>query len=298
MRGDHVRTLATDTPAAVRRERMLDFISEHEYVRVAELCARFSVSEVTIRSDLAKMSRRGLVARVRGGAMPTRRMVSERSFEETASRSPREKAAIARAAASLLQDGECVVLDVGTTTAALARALVARHALEQTTVFTNGLRIAAELEPAVPRLTVVVTGGTLRPMQHSLVDPMASSVFGRIRPHIAFVGASGLDVKHGVTNVNVPEAEMKVRMIEAARRSVLLVDGAKLGHVDVAFVCGASDVDLVVTGQTAPPEQLQALADAGVDVLVAPDEPSDHATVPYPAAEGGRTTPTFEREGS
>lgn len=267
---------ASDTPAEVRRQRIVDYIGQHEYVRVAELVERFAVSEVTIRGDLAAMHRRGLITRVRGGAIPTRRLVSERSFEETAAKSPQEKAAIGRAAAALVQDGESIAIDVGTTTAALARALVRRGGFEQLTVFTNGLRIASELEVAIPRITVVVTGGTLRPMQHSLVDPMASSVFDRIRPHIVFLGASAVDATHGVTNVNVPEAEMKARMARAGRRVVLLADGSKLGAVDVAHVCAATELDLLVTGRSAPAEQLEALADLGLDVLVAPETEEDN----------------------
>lgn len=251
---------------------MVDYIGGREYVRVAELGDRFEVSEVTIRGDLAAMHRRGLVTRVRGGAIPTRRLVSERSFEETAGTYPLEKAAIGRAAAALVQDGESIAIDVGTTTAALAAALVRRTALGQLTVFTNGLRIASALEPAIPRITVVVTGGTLRPMQHSLVDPMASGIFDHIRPHIVFLGANGLDVTHGVTNINIPEAELKKSMARAGRRVVLLVDGSKLGAVDVAHVCSVAELDLVVTGRSAPAEQLESLAEAGVDVLVAPSE--------------------------
>jgi DeoR family transcriptional regulator of aga operon len=264
--------VAPETPPDVRRERMLAYVGDHEYVPVSDLSRQFAVSDVTVRSDLAILARRGLVTRIRGGAMPSRRLVSERSFEETASRSPHEKAAIGRAAAGLVQDGESIAIDVGTTTAALARALVRRSSLQQVTVFTNGLRIAAELEPAVPRLTVVVTGGTLRPMQHSLVDPLASEIFDRIRPHIVFLGASAFDPEHGVTNINLPEADLKARMVRAAHRVVLLVDGSKLGRVDVARVCSTEQVDLVVTGRTAPPEQLQALDERGIDVLVAHDD--------------------------
>jgi DeoR family transcriptional regulator, aga operon transcriptional repressor len=267
--------VAPETPPDVRRERMLAYVGDHEYVPVAELSREFAVSDVTVRSDLAVLARRGLVTRIRGGAMPSRRLVSERSFEETAARNPREKAAIGRAAAAVVQDGESIAIDVGTTTAALAQALVQRSELQQVTVFTNGLRIAAELEPAVPRLTVVVTGGTLRPMQHSLVDPLASDIFDRIRPHIAFIGASGFDPEHGVTNVNLPEAELKTRMVRSARRVVLLVDGSKIGQVDVARVCATEDIGLVVTGRTAASEHLQALDERGVDVIVAPEDNPD-----------------------
>ncbi len=277
-------SVGPDTPAEVRRQRILDYVGKREYVRVAELGDEFRVSHVTIRADLAAMERRGLIARVHGGAMPTPRLVSERSFEETAGQNAREKAAIGRVAAALVHDGESIAIDVGTTTAALARALVRRGTLRQVTVFTNSLRIASELEPAIPRITVVMTGGTLRPMQHSLVDPMASGIFDRIRPHVVFLGANGLDAVHGVTNVNLPEAEMKLRMARAARRVVLLVDGAKLGRVDVAHVCTADELDLVVTGTSAPSGELQALREAGVEVLVAPDAAEDGTDIDGVAA--------------
>ena len=277
-------SVGPDTPAEVRRQRILDYVGKREYVRVAELGDEFRVSHVTIRADLAAMERRGLIARVHGGAMPTPRLVSERSFEETAGQNAREKAAIGRVAVALVHDGESIAIDVGTTTAALARALVRRGTLRQVTVFTNSLRIASELEPAIPRITVVMTGGTLRPMQHSLVDPMASGIFDRIRPHVVFLGANGLDAVHGVTNVNLPEAEMKLRMARAARRVVLLVDGAKLGRVDVAHVCTADELDLVVTGTSAPSGELQALREAGVEVLVAPDAAEDGTDIDGVAA--------------
>jgi DeoR family transcriptional regulator of aga operon len=108
-------------------------------------------------------------------------------------------------------------------------------------------------------------------MQHSLVDPMASGVFDQLHPHIVFLGASGIDAERGVTNVNVPEAELKRLMIRAARRVVLLADGSKLGHLDVAGVCGIRDLDLLITGRSAAPEQVEALRGAGLEVLVAPD---------------------------
>jgi DeoR family transcriptional regulator of aga operon len=99
-----------------------------------------------------------------------------------------EKALIGRAAASLLNPGETVILDVGTTTTAVARALMEREDLHDIVIFTNGLNIALELEPAIPRFTVIVIGGTLRPMQHSLVDPLAGPMLERINAHTVFLG--------------------------------------------------------------------------------------------------------------
>jgi DeoR family transcriptional regulator of aga operon len=256
-------------PAGVRREAMLAALREHEFLRVTELGERFGVSEVTVRTDLDALSSSGEVRRVHGGAMLLANPRAERSFEDSRSAHAEEKAVIARAAAALVSNGDVVALDVGTTTAALATALVTREDLTGVTVVTNGINIALELERAAPRLTVVVTGGTLRPLQHSLVNPLATVVLGMINPDIAFVGCNGVDPRRGVTNVNLPEAEVKRQMLFAARRRVIVADGSKLGQVAAAHLCDAADVDLVQTGASAPAEVISELRALRVDVDVA-----------------------------
>src|SRR5262249_23947245 len=146
-------------PAAVRQRRMLDLIAERGFAQVGELSEAFGVSEVTIRSDLAQLDDNDAVRRVRGGAMPRGAgAVRELSFEESLHSLADEKRAIARAALGLVESGMTVLLDVGTTTAAIARALVANDALREITVITKGLTIALELEQAIPRFDVIVTG--------------------------------------------------------------------------------------------------------------------------------------------
>ena len=110
-----------------------------------------------------------------------------------------EKAAIGRRAADLVWPGATVVLDVGTTTTAVARALLQRTDLEGVTVVTNGLTIASELEAALDRFTVMLTGGTLRRMQHSLVDPMAGLLLDQVHADLAIIGCNGVDPHAGVT---------------------------------------------------------------------------------------------------
>ena len=106
--------------------------------------------------------------------MPPSVLRAEQPFEVAAKDLASEKSAIGRDAASLVADGDAVLIDVGTTTTAIARAPVARGDLREVSVFTNGLTVALELEAAFPRITVGVTGGTLRPMQHSLVNPLGT----------------------------------------------------------------------------------------------------------------------------
>jgi DeoR family transcriptional regulator of aga operon len=247
---------------------MLELIRTREFVRVADLGEAFGVSQVTARADLDALARRGLVRRIRGGAIA--RMVPERehAFEETALRHLAEKQAIGHAAAELVSDGETVILDVGTTTTEAARALRAREALTEVTVLTSALNVALELEPAIPRLTVVVLGGTLRPLQHSLVDPLAALPLSHVNAHTILLGCNGVDAAAGVTNVNLPEAEVKRRLLGAARRRVVLADGSKLGTVHLARLCGVDEVDAVITGASADPAVVEDLRHRDVDVVV------------------------------
>src|SRR5206468_6845892 len=112
--------------AAARRDQMLAAIHERQYLPVRELSERFGISEVTVRSDLDVLASRGEVHRIRGGAIPTTLPDPERPFEETETSFAEEKLAIGRAAADLVRNGEALLIDVGTTAAAAARALSAR----------------------------------------------------------------------------------------------------------------------------------------------------------------------------
>lgn len=253
-------------PAPVRRERMRALVGEQEFARVADLSDVFGVSEVTVRSDLDVLASRGLVRRVRGGAMP-RPAPAERPFEEAEVVSAAEKDAIGALAAGLVSSGDSIILDVGTTTAAIAEALVQRSKdLGTLTVFTNSLKVALVLEPAIPRIDVVVTGGTLRSLQHSLVDPLGRVILERLNVNIVFIGCNGVDPDGGVTNVNLPETEIKRVMLTAGRRRVVVADGSKIGRVALAHLCSLDQVNVLITGASADRDVLAALRERGLDV--------------------------------
>jgi DeoR family transcriptional regulator of aga operon len=255
-------------PPAVRRERILDALQSHEFLRVHDLGEMFGVSEVTVRGDLEALAALGQVRRVHGGAMAQVTPPPESSFEVASSAQAEEKRAIGSAAAALVNSGDLVALDVGTTAMAVAQALRARDNLERVMVLTNGINIALELERAFPRVTVVVTGGTLRPLQHSLVAPMADRVMAGLNPDLAIVGCNGIDLLRGVTNANLPEAEVKRRMLNSARRRMIVADGSKFGAVAPAHLCDISDLDLLLTGRSAPERLVQRLRRMGTALEV------------------------------
>lgn len=246
---------------------MLATLEEREFVRVTDLSDMFGISEVTVRSDLEALQDAGLLRRVHGGAVvaPPR---PERPFEQSLGAQAEEKRRMGEAAASLVTSGETIILDVGSTTAAVARALVARTDLTDLTCFTNGLKVALELEPAIPRFTVVLTGGTLRPLQHSLVNPLAGVILDDIHADTVFLGCNGIDVEAGVTNVNLPEAEIKRRMIRAARRRIVVATGDKLGVTSLAPLCTIDDITMLITDTSADSGLATGLREAALEVLV------------------------------
>lgn len=256
-------------PAVVRREQMAELVGRRGFVRVSDLSEAFSVSEVTVRSDLAALDDERILRRVHGGAVPREGAARESSFEESLEASAQAKQAIGRLAASLVSSGQSVLLDVGTTTLAVAQALKEREDLDEVIIITNGLNIALELESEIPRFTVIVTGGALRPLQHSLVHPLARAVLDQVHADVAIIGCNGVDVSGGVTNINLPEAEVKQLMVAAAERVVVVADASKLGRVSLGTIADLDRVDLLVTNKGADAQAIAELSAAGVEVLTA-----------------------------
>jgi DeoR family transcriptional regulator of aga operon len=260
-------------PAQLRRARIRLLLEDRGFVRVSDLRDTFGISGVTARADLDALVGQGAAQRVHGGAVPVAptagrtRPEREPSFEESLAASVLPKQQIGRRAAALVSSGQSVILDVGTTTLSVARALAARADLIDVVVITNGLSIALELESAIPRFSVIVTGGSLRPLQHSLVDPLADSVLSQIHADLAFIGCNGVDAVHGVTNINLPEAAVKTRMLGAAARAVVVADASKLGQAHLGRVGPLIAFDTLVTDGSADEATLAGLREAGLTVL-------------------------------
>ena len=251
--------------AALRHDLIRRAIEVDGRVSIADLRGRLNVSEVTIRADLRRLEQRGELTRVRGGAVASPNGAAELSLEQTSTANRAQKMAIAAHAASLIEDGQTIIIDVGSTTTELAKALPPHFS--QLVVITNGLNIALTLEP-FPGVAVIVTGGTLRPLQHSLVAPMGTILLERLRADIAFLGCNGVDANRGFTNTNIAEAEIKQAMLRSANRTVLLADHSKIGKVASAFVAGLESVDLLITDSGANKAILRDLRAKGLEVAV------------------------------
>lgn len=238
--------MAKELSTEERRRRLHALVRASEFTRIPDLAEHFGVTTVTIRSDLDVLAERGYVVRVRGGVIPSSPF-SDPPFEARQVVAAAEKAAVAESAVSMLSSGDALILDVGTTTMAVANALVAHAELENLVVFTNALNVALVLRPAIPRIEVMLTGGSLRPREYALVEPGAAAFLRDIRADYAFVGCEGIHPVRGITTANLPEATMKRAMLAAAREKVIVADSSKFFQEGLAVVCEVGDVDVILT---------------------------------------------------
>jgi DeoR family transcriptional regulator of aga operon len=245
-----------------RRDLILEILRTRGRIRVNDLARDLGVSEVTIRQDLDLLEKNELLRRTHGGAILNRKISEERPFQQEETSFKEEKERIGKAAAEMVTDGDTVFLDVGTTLNEVARCLRGKN---NVTVITNALNIALLLEGA-PGITLIVTGGTLREKQHSLVNPYGSFIINQIHADLALIGATGIEVDHGVTNVNIAEAEIKSLFIKNAEKSILLCDSSKIGNVSLAKVAELSEIDLLITDNQAEPKNLARLAEKGLQI--------------------------------
>ena len=246
-------------------QRVLQMLETRDSVPVTELAEAFSVSEVTIRSDLAELSRRGLVARVRGGVRPLQRGQSELGFDFRLRLEVERKQAIARAAAELVGDGEAIALDASTTAYYLALELRGKREL---VVVTNGLLVAASLADA-PGINVLVTGGMLRLSAMSLVGDLGADLLRATRINKGFLGARGLSIERGLMDLNPDEVRIKQEMADACERVIGILDGTKWHRSALLTFVAPDDVDAIVTDSSAPDPQVEAWRARGVEVVTA-----------------------------
>ncbi|MFG3342179.1 DeoR/GlpR family DNA-binding transcription regulator [Glycomyces sp. NPDC048151] len=228
--------------AEERQQRIAERARTEGRVDVAALAADLEVTTETIRRDLTALERQGVVKKVHGGAIPLERMgfeptVAARDTVQTAA-----KERIAAAALAEVPEEGAILLDAGTTTARIAKALPAR----ELTVVTNDVLIASLLA-AKPLLTVLIVGGKVRGRTMAAVDDWALRALAETCVDVAFMGANGISVERGLTTPDTGEAAVKRAMISAARKTVVVTDHTKAGNDCLARFGTLDQVDVLVT---------------------------------------------------
>jgi DeoR family galactitol utilization operon repressor len=229
-----------------REQLILSSLLERGSITVADLSRDLAVSEVTIRSDLNSLEKRGLLSRVHGGAVPS----VHPHILERQNLMLEEKQNIARAAAGLVQSGDTIMIEAGTTTALVCRYLGAKRDVH---VITNSA-LAFNAAKNNPALKITLCGGEFRSSTESFVGPIAVETIRRFNVRIAFVGTDGFGARNGITTHLLEGGELIKLMKERAGQTVLLADSAKYRRAGPVTIMPLSEVDGIITDSRIPPE--------------------------------------------
>jgi len=248
-----------------RRRRVYELIREDGSARVSQLAELFGVSEQTIRTDLERLEREGLVIRDHGGAYLRGIDALVRTQTLGHSENAEAKERIGRRAAQFVRDGDTLILDSGSTVTELARSLLDRRALH---VVTNALNIALLLG-SEPSSTIHVTGGEFKAPTLSLTGEQAAAIFQTVFVGKLFLAAAGLSFEAGLTYPGLSDLPVKRAMIKAAKSVYLLADSSKIGKTAFATLGHLSSVDVLVTDGGVRAEDRRRFEEIGVEVVVA-----------------------------
>jgi DeoR/GlpR family transcriptional regulator of sugar metabolism len=252
-----------------RQQLILAAVKDERQATVAELSRRFDVSEVTIRRDLGELAAQGMLRRAHGGAVVAISAPPEPPVVQRMARAEHCKVCIGRAAAALVVDGDSVFIGSGSTTAHVARHLIDRRNL---TVVTNALTIATELASAAD-VTVVVTGGLMRPSELSLVGHITEQALREVRVDKVILGMRAIGLDAGMTNDYLPEVMTDRTIIGMAPELIVVADHSKFGKVASAYVAPVTRITTLVTDSNIHPRTLAHLQEMGIQVVIAEDEP-------------------------
>lgn len=250
-----------------RRAKILEEIEVKGQVSVTELSKMFKISEVTIRNDLAHLERQNMLIRARGGAIKIKfyRMGIDPSISDKQKEFLREKQRIANAAVKLIEDGDTIVLDSGTTTTEIAKNL---SKFKNLTIITNALNIAIILSE-YEGFNIFMPGGILRKKSLSLVGVLADENFGKFYCDKLFLGVDGFDTTHGLSTPNSEEAHLNQIMINTAKKVVVVADSRKFLRRRFAFIGPITFVNTVITDSGVRDEDKSRLEKNGIEVIVA-----------------------------
>lgn len=251
--------------ALERRRRICAYVRRHGAANVADLAEMLEVAPNTVRRDLVRLSSEGRLTRSHGGALANETSLTRLPYETVSHEHAEQKEWIAEAALALLPDKGSVFLADGTTVLALALRIPPTCSLH---VITNSVKIAARLvmETAAK---VDVLGGRVRPELLATDCSLSAQAMDMLYWDVAFVGAAALDAAVGITERDVPEAVRQRKLIDHATRIIALCDSSKLETCSYARVGPLDLLDTVVTDTGAGPDEIQAIRDTGVEVVVA-----------------------------
>jgi DeoR family transcriptional regulator, fructose operon transcriptional repressor len=252
-----------DVYAVERRQQIVDRARQDGRVAVTELSAALGVAQETVRRDLFVLEQQGLLNRVHGGALPADRIGFEGTVVSRRDHNPQEKVRIVRRALAEIADAEVIFLDEGSTLTLFAEHIEPERPL---TVVTASLAAAMTLMTK-PQVSLIQLGGQVRPGSRAATGTWPTRMLAEMVIDVAFLGTNGLTVEHGLTCPDISVAAVKRAAVAASRRRVVLTDGSKFGRNAFASFARLTEIDLLITGASAPRSALDALKGGRLQVV-------------------------------
>jgi len=251
--------------AETRRLRIVELLRQRGSgaVSIAELSQLLTVSEMTIRRDLDILEEKSILRRVHGGAVAYAVEDIGKPFQDRAQQSSPEKEAIGHCAAQLVENGDRIILDAGTTTFEIAHHLANKSRL---TVITNNIPVVEELS-RYPHINTILLGGILKHKELCTIGMMVTQALSVLTADKVFLSANGVSIRMGATDPDMAEAEVKRAMIRSAREVILTADSTKYGQVALFQVASLSEIHKFVTDDAIRDEAIQELETEGVQVI-------------------------------
>lgn len=247
-----------------RRGAIVSLLNEDGKVQVKDLSLRFKTSEVTIRTDLKELHERGLAYKSHGGAVLPSLVSGEPTLQEKFSQQADEKSRIGAAAAELINDGETIILDSGTTTHEIAKRIKERKDL---TVITNGINIASELA-GFRGIQVILLGGIMRHGSLSVVGHFAEQMLTQLTADKLFIAADGCTLEFGISTPKFEESRINQEMVSIAREKFLVADSSKFGRNSLSRIVSLWEMNCVVCDEGLPDEFRDEIQAHGLQLVL------------------------------
>lgn len=254
---------------AQRRERIQEYLTIHQIARTADLCEMLDASEATVRRDLEWLESKGILERTHGGAILNQRMILEQEYQQRAQHHPEEKRRIGELAASLIEEGDIVFINSGTTATQ-----VLQHIRRDSniTVFTNN--VSAVMDLGNPGFHYFLIGGEFQPRSNSIAGRFALDNLGLVYANKTILGVDGISLKHGCTVPTNAEAEVVRKMIERTKGSIIIAaDYSKWGVVSNFQIANIDEVDKLVSDEKLDSSALESLEEHNIETLIASSTP-------------------------
>ncbi|WP_099305253.1 DeoR/GlpR family DNA-binding transcription regulator [Bacillus sp. Marseille-P3800] len=254
--------------AEERQKRIMQELYEHQSVKIADLIERLQVTRETIRKDLYDLEKKNVIRKVHGGAVLNKANFETKYVSRKAVNEP-EKRAIARKAATFVEENDIVYIDYGTTALYLTQELILLH--KKLTIVTNSLAIANEVVDG-SEFELIMIGGHVRRNERSTFGPIATRTMNELFVDIGFFSAGAVHPDHGYTSIHLGEAEVSRLMLSHSQKQIMMIDYSKYGTVHMNRISKTEEIEWLVTDEKADPEMLETIKTKTKNVLVATSE--------------------------